>query len=51
MDSKSKYSEDDIIKMLELLVENIFVVFVATSNTSFVIYVARPFSISQTLYS
>ena len=26
-DSKSKYSEDDIIKMLEFLVDNIFVVF------------------------
>ena len=26
-DSKNKYSEDDIIKMLELLVDNIFVVF------------------------
>ena len=26
-DSKNKYSEDDIIKMLEILVENIFVVF------------------------
>ena len=25
--SKSKYSEDDIIKMLEFLVDNIFVVF------------------------
>ena len=27
-DSKHKYSEDDIIKMLEFLVDNIFVVFV-----------------------
>ena len=27
-DSKNKYSEDDIIKMLEFLVDNIFVVFV-----------------------
>ena len=26
-DSKNKYSEDDIIKMLEFLVDNIFVVF------------------------
>ena len=26
-DSKNKYSEDDIIKMLEFLVENFFVVF------------------------
>ena len=26
-DSKSKYSEDDIIKMLEILVDNIFVIF------------------------
>ena len=26
-DSKTKYSEDDIIKMLECLVDNIFVVF------------------------
>ena len=26
-DSKNKYSEDDIIKMLEILVDNIFVVF------------------------
>ena len=26
-DSKHKYSEDDIIKMLEFLVDNIFVVF------------------------
>ena len=26
-DSKSKYSEDDIVKMLEFLVDNIFVVF------------------------
>ena len=27
-DSKNKYSEDDIIKMLEFLVDNMFVVFV-----------------------
>ena len=26
-DSKSKYTEEDIIKMLEFLVDNIFVVF------------------------
>ena len=26
-DSKNKYSEDDIIKMLEFLIDNIFVVF------------------------
>ena len=27
-DSKNKYSEDDIIKMLEFLIDNIFLVFV-----------------------
>ena len=30
-DSKNKYSEDDIIKMLEFLVDNIFVVFAGKS--------------------
>ena len=32
-DSKSKYSEDDIIKMLEFLVDNIFVVFAGKSSS------------------
>ena len=30
-DSKNKYIEEDIIKMLEFLVDNIFVVFAGTS--------------------
>ena len=33
-DSKSKYSEDDIIKMLEFLVDNIFVVFCRKRSSS-----------------
>ena len=32
-DSKSKYSKDDIIKMLEFLVDNIFVVFAEKSSS------------------
>ena len=42
-DSKNKYSEDDIIKMLEFLVDNIFVVFAGKvfQQTSFCIHTKR----------